>query len=377
MPHFLKIILGFGKKMSSRDENFMASYTHLSDPMKESELKEDGFEENLHRDTATSHICYNVRHFERHGRELDDPWSCRQSAIHQGYSFGTRQSRWIVVQPPVVFLSNLSKRRFNNTSHPLDLHIQYLNTATAEWREYLNHIAEKLKLLDEVVAIFKPYGEFGLDFSSKQQIHNLRRKLFYAQSILANTLDILKTIGSHEKTVARMIGLPPSVRDRFQREIQNLARELRNYMRTTRELLDFSDAIRLMYDDILRFYGQELAHNNGARLTQIAQADSTDTKTIVSLIDKTYQDSHMVRIVTVITLFYLPANLVMSFFSTTLVWFDNDDERGQTGSKVSVLRVHREMWIAVLTTVLLATGTILISSWWERRARVTDLERVC
>jgi hypothetical protein len=52
-------------------------------------------------------------------------------------------------------------------------------------------------------------------------------------------------------------------------------------------------------------------HNNGLRLTQIALADSAETKAIVSLTDKTSQDSRTMRIATVVAMFYLPANLVM------------------------------------------------------------------
>lgn len=52
-------------------------------------------------------------------------------------------------------------------------------------------------------------------------------------------------------------------------------------------------------------------HLNGAKLTQIAQADSIETKVMVSLADATARDSRMMRIATVIAMVYLPASLVM------------------------------------------------------------------
>lgn len=64
------------------------------------------------------------------------------------------------------------------------------------------------------------------------------------------------------------------------------------------------------YDDILKFHGQEVLYHNSVRLTQIAQADSVETKVMVSLADKTSQDSRTVRIATAVAMFYLPANLV-------------------------------------------------------------------
>jgi hypothetical protein len=52
-------------------------------------------------------------------------------------------------------------------------------------------------------------------------------------------------------------------------------------------------------------------HRNGMELTRIAHAQSVETKVMVSLADKTRQDSRTMRIATVIAMLYLPANLVM------------------------------------------------------------------
>ena len=138
-------------------------------------------------------------------------------------------------------------------------------------------------------------------------------------------------------------------------------------------LLDVTNDIRLMYDDVLKYHGQELLHNNGLKLTQIAQNDSQETRTMAWLAGKTYQDSRVTRIATVIAMFYLPANLVTSFFSTTLVWFDSDRGGESSSEHGSVLRIHRETWIAVLATLILVACTTLTSWWWDRRERKSGL----
>lgn len=58
-------------------------------------------------------LCYNIRHFELHGRELADPWSCQQSAVHQKYYFANGESNWIYVQPPKLFLTALRDFEIN------------------------------------------------------------------------------------------------------------------------------------------------------------------------------------------------------------------------------------------------------------------------
>jgi len=45
------------------------------------------------------------------------------------------------------------------------------------------------------------------------------------------------------------------------------------------------------YKDILELQKQELLHSNGMKLAQIAQTDSIETSILVSLADKTAQNS--------------------------------------------------------------------------------------
>ena len=97
--------------------------------------------------SCKSDVCYNIRHFEQHRRELDDPWSCRQSAIHQKFYFANGHSKWIVVHPPLLFGETLKYIHCSQTAHPMGLHLQYLTAGAANWREYLNHIGEKLAAL--------------------------------------------------------------------------------------------------------------------------------------------------------------------------------------------------------------------------------------
>ncbi|KAI1125641.1 hypothetical protein F5Y10DRAFT_246502 [Nemania abortiva] len=364
-PQFLKIMMGLGRKSSSIDEDFMSCYSQFAEPVQ----GEDVYSSERQHSTGVSNrglsdLCYNIRHFERHGRDLDDPWSCRQSAIHQKYNMDTNHSDWIIVHPPLRFIPRMTDY---NKTHPMQLHLNYLAAGIGGWREYLNYLSSQLKLLNGEIAISKPYADFGIGFSSKQQVHNLRQKLHHAGSILANTANILTTIKSHEEATAKLCKITPSTHQYFQRELRNMSGELKNYKQTVQELLSVADDISQMYDDILKYHGQELLHNNGLKLTHIAQMDSYETKTMAFLASRTHQDSRTMRIATVIAMFYLPANLVASFFSTTLVWFENSGGQG-TGQSFA-LRVHRETWIAVLATLFLVACTTFTSWWWERKEK--------
>ncbi|RYP90029.1 hypothetical protein DL770_003874 [Monosporascus sp. CRB-9-2] len=113
---------------------------------------------------------------------------------------------------------------------------------------------------DDGVAIFKPVKDFLLNFSLKQQIHTVRRKLRRAHAILCNTLKTLSRIGAHENALAVTSTIAPSTHVDFQQELHNLPMDIENYKQTVQKLLSVSKDTRLVYDDILKLYGQELLH---------------------------------------------------------------------------------------------------------------------
>ncbi|KAI0890838.1 hypothetical protein F4806DRAFT_347369 [Annulohypoxylon nitens] len=373
-PHFLKIIMGFESKVSSGDEDFMSCYFQIHEnPNKKRDLHHKYRpKDNPHH--IWSDVCYNIRHFERHGRALDHPWSCRQTAIHQNYDMVTNQSNWVIVNPSLIFESNLEKGVVMRTRHPMSLHICNIAAGTTKWREYLDYLAGNLKRLNQEIAIYKSFGEFGVNFSSKQDIHTLRQRLHDARAILVNLLNTLSALRKHEEIVAKSCNLAMATHRDFQYELESICNELKNHKQSIRKMLSISQDTRAMYDDILKLHGQELLHVNSVKLANIAESSSNESKSLTVLADKTYQDSRMTRIATIVAMIYLPANLVMSFFSTVLIWFDGEDDSDgkQDGELNLVLRIHKEIWIAVLSTVLLAVCTISLSFWWNRRGKLAD-----
>ena len=94
---------------------------------------------------AILELCYNIRHFELHGRDLEDPWSCRQSALHHNYGFEARQSSFIIIQPPAAFSLSMRDWKPSDISHPMGIHLRYLAAASQGLREYFDYISLKPK----------------------------------------------------------------------------------------------------------------------------------------------------------------------------------------------------------------------------------------
>ncbi|KAI2626054.1 hypothetical protein GGS26DRAFT_563097 [Hypomontagnella submonticulosa] len=347
-PFFLHFVIGLGLKFSSKDEDFMSCYSTLS----RTEIPVD----------SQWGICYNIRHFERHHRDLEDPWSCRQSALHQSFSTASGQPTWVIIQPPEVF-----DLIVDSATHPMTLHLRYLHAALVNWREYLDFFAERFKVLNQQIAIPNPYKKFKIDFSHEQHLHNHRGKLHHARSILTNTKNIIDVIAEHESAVTRKQDLSPAIHDDFQRELRNISQEVDNYIETSHRLLHISDDLGSMYNKILTFRSQELQHETSQKLAHLAQVDASGNRDMAVLADLTFKDSRSMRIATAIAMFYLPVNLVMSFFSTTLVWYGTAVDAAE--NRTSSIRIRSEVWIAVVAAVVLAIGTVCWSWWWNWRDR--------
>ncbi|RSL87294.1 hypothetical protein CEP51_002284 [Fusarium floridanum] len=231
----------------------------------------------------------------------------------------------------------------------MGLHLGYLAASTMNWRSYTTFVSEQLK----------------------------ECKLHHANLLLSQTLDVVGSIRMHAKTVEKMDSLPLQVQLDLDLEIRNMVGELTSCRQIVQKQLELSSDLGILYDDILKSQAQELLHSNGLKLAEIARQDSAETKAMVSITDKTYQDSRTTRIMTVIALIYLPANLVLSFFSTTLVWFDPKSETGYGSENKFAMRVHPEIWVAVVTTVILATCTLSVSWWWQRREKRIEMKNFC
>jgi len=97
-------------------------------------------------------ICYNIRKFERHGRDMvDDPWSCRQCSVYQKYRPGI-ECTWIFIQLPRA-TKELLDRIFEAgeetlyqmpRSHCLALHLLLLWSCEKNWEEYIGSMGNEI-----------------------------------------------------------------------------------------------------------------------------------------------------------------------------------------------------------------------------------------
>lgn len=353
-PEFLDIIFGFGYRTSSSDQTFVSF--HKSLPVRGAPIE----------------ICYCLRFFEPNGQQNGDAWSCRQSAIHQKHYDGRGTSAWTIIQPPVLFRENAHDCIFKRKGHPLALHVRFIKSCIVHWRSYLNAKDSELLSLKGKIMSSLALNLFETNLSTLQEIISIRGSLHLALTVIVGTIKILAKLSTHCVAVGESKGVNSELCCALAAEFDLLSTEMEMHKSATKRLVNISSDLFLTNQNILHLRNQELLVNNGAILTQLGQTTASESKALSTMTKYTVKDSRTTRIATVMATVYLPATLVMSFFSTGFVNFHPRVE--SNGTTVGVrIEVYSQVWIAVVMSSFLAVATmVLLYIWVQRFARIEN-----
>ncbi|KIW68634.1 hypothetical protein PV04_04568 [Phialophora macrospora] len=303
--------------------------------------------------TITPWECaYIVRFPELNHRSLASPWSTRQFLVYQ-------QLPRTQLSPSFIFAGigrsaedalrdHLARQNDIQSLYWWELHLVLLTTGVSAWRPYLAYLAGKVDRQAERAVLV----DLDWDSAETTQLEE-RQYLKQLDDILDEALLSLDhLIGTIQKiyeniTIGDTLGLSHHqlINHACQENIENLrhcraqARALQNKVKSACDLVS----------DIL-----DLSNSNALKLLAVESA--RETAVMHQLTQKATHDAAAVKVLTVLTLIYLPATVISNFFSTAFV---NTATRPD-GSFLLV--VASNWWIFVAGTLPLTGITIYI--WW-------------
>lgn len=313
-------------------------------------------------------FCCHLRRFERHdNRQLKDPWSLRQMTAYQRYDFDSEKSTWVLIKAFQGCKSRLrtviSKGR---PKHPMALHLLFLTMATENWRWYIDCLRRRLAEFTEKATfscVEQTRADYDIKFADSQRLHTLESKLIIAIAVLEENIDIGEGMKRHcnrlertEKTkiykkIKEVIICDLEVQiahlHLHRRAAELLICQLRGTCTLLLKVLDYRN------DLIMKDYSK-IANE----LAGIANAQNTSLKVLAR---ETKRDSRLVKVLTVIAIAYLPANLIAAIFSSGLVRTSDQDFHG------SSFHISRDFWIYLLTSIAVTIVTVSTAFWWDRR----------
>ncbi|KAF1960379.1 hypothetical protein CC80DRAFT_292804 [Byssothecium circinans] len=369
-PRFHEYVIGLGLKNS--DSEVIPPPLHYRPLTHRLENSYHGFE--------CSYLLRYVEHTNRSGGR--HPYSLRQFAVYHRYKPRpqTGCSTWIIVGS-----SGRTERRLDEftrsvedlmSSNPFELHVIFLNTAIASWMPYLGDLNKLVKYQsDKAVGVLVGGSDSGTDFVSievedHQELKQIEDQIAELILCLDYTLDTVTTLGDMyeqfcENCIPRGQTEQPYPNSAFGNDaimigLKVEARKISQTRKIAESLLSRVQSTRTLVSSLLE---RESGHNQ-----QKLQMQGQEENAIMRrLAEKNTRDSSSMRILTIITMIYLPCTIVSNFYSTQFV---NQKEIPTGGTK---LEYAQNTYIFFAISVPLTLLTITVWYAWVNSERMLQL----
>ncbi|KAL2809086.1 hypothetical protein BJX63DRAFT_372012 [Aspergillus granulosus] len=287
-------------------------------------------------------IIYIIKYaFEKPLEEKGkDNWVLRQTGVYQKYDIATKNSTLVFLNPTpecqfqkrLMHFLQLPDQRASLKRNPLLVHSMLFGSFFHAWRDYLKHLEGRILPIANTTVAAEIEKELRVNHESLTAVRTIENRCLVLQPIFRSLDKTFEVLHQANAALSECGAIQ-------QRELQMMKQLLNNYSGT------------------VNAYGQA-AWSLQSRTSRIA-AHITDTLSFKDAYIAKRQtefmlrDSTTVRVITVVTLIYLPAT-----FTATLLgmnsFFEMDDNRQ--------IIVSPQFWIYVVCAVPLTVATLLY--WW-------------
>ncbi|KAB8228804.1 uncharacterized protein BDW43DRAFT_290008 [Aspergillus alliaceus] len=336
-PTFLDLAISFGDKPQSSDAGHGAMTVRQG---------EDG----------SYDMQYLFAYAEDNSAQVNVPWTIRQICVFHRYNPTGSGNLWIFLhaRPRSVMQqlieAEITSQHAGIPKHWFSMHLLVLSTYIGNWRWCIRSLGEEIEKTvdialtldlaradnnkDGLIRLLTPQylGDKLLPLSSR----------VHAALITVRKLEELNTV-FHAKNYTN-----DGDSQRFASEMAYYRTTLEGYLKSVEVLEGKVKGISDLLAVALNLKGQTVANEINNKM--------------LKLTSETFDDNATVRVVTLVTLIYLPASFVSTLLGMNL--FDFEGPNGE------VFRISRQFWIFVVAAVPLTLLTL--GSWYyvtQRRLR--------
>ncbi|KAF2797930.1 hypothetical protein K505DRAFT_126262 [Melanomma pulvis-pyrius CBS 109.77] len=375
-PRFNEYIIGFGLKNSESEIG--------PPPLKFRPLCNSN--SNSYQGFECSYILRYVEFTNRSGGK--DPWSLRQFAIYHRFKPKSdhRCSTWILVgasQRTEVRLDHYTRSIDDLTgTNPFELHVIFLDTAIASWRPYLVDLTQKVTHQSNKAVGITIGSDDGDDFitielEDHQELKQIEDKI----------ADLILCLDSTSDTVSTFMDMYDQFRDNRDDEpslktsshksaygsdavvfaLKEKFKEIAYTRRKAEALLSKVQNTRTLISSLLERQSGHNINQQISALHSLEQQGQVENTIMREIAEKNSRDSSSMRVLTIITMIYLPCTIVSNFYSTQFVK-QNDLLSGGTQ-----LEYTQNSWLFFAISVPLTVLTILVWYLWVNSKRLLQL----
>ncbi|KAK1495486.1 hypothetical protein CTAM01_08615 [Colletotrichum tamarilloi] len=310
-------------------------------------------------------LCYNLKTAVDKG---SDGWKTRQAAIHHQFDIGQNTQLWIIGDPRSSIKKIIGELYPENHVYPtsfstfqqsfkssMDVHLALASWATSEWRWNIRFLEERAEILTLKATLVKEKAHIEtLDPGSLSSVQRWEEKTTDTVMSMESNVNILKLLQRFYKDLLKDSDFPQRERRACQQGVKNFCSQLEELICEMQ--MQIARARVLM--KVLAERKMMLIQNLQA---QSAIISSRLAASMYDQADRSAIEAIAVRIVTIVTVVYLPATFSSTFFSTDVIKYQN----GEIFSRVALDR-FLEVTLPLMLLTFVPAG---IWFWIERRKR--------
>ncbi|KAF8244930.1 hypothetical protein K440DRAFT_557560, partial [Wilcoxina mikolae CBS 423.85] len=332
-PDFLEYLFAYGEKsLPSDDGQGRATVTNSLDG------------------AYAADTCYLLRYVEKNGRSWNsNPWSIRRTGVYHRYCPDTQSNVFIFLHPKEQ--TKLQERIHSLCTqdessmpwaNPMRLHLLLLSSYLDNWRWYLSDLGRDfLKTQNTALTIdIRDTDDYTLSFETMLALRNLESKVTPLSTVFGGTLPTIRSLQALNNMLHHEQGFNEKDHSQIANRLSIYESRLEGYIISTAAL---QDRIRILTDqlaDALNLKNQETAASVNGHMLMLTR-DTVD-------------DSATVRVVTLVTLIYLPASFVATVLGMNLFNFSGTNNDGK-GPRFTI---SKQFWIYIALSVPLTCFTV-------------------
>ncbi|KAF2809338.1 uncharacterized protein BDZ99DRAFT_520694 [Mytilinidion resinicola] len=349
-PVFLDILLGHAAEPLVFEEGYSNTFCHVS-----------------RQGPKKFELAYQLKYPERHGRSQELKWSMRQTAVYHRVCVTEKdsQSFCLIFHPKedstaekaILHQAGSYERWKLIETNPLRQNLTILLAYVDNWRDYLTELGELYQRHQTYISAveFDDDHDFNktFNFNVMEKLRRLEEKVQSVPVILTTTRSLIDSLVKLNVVFAVEELYDRAERDGIAMALDHIGVRVRGYQSSTQSIrVRLKGLIKLVADTLsLRNQSSAAASQKIAVNHQRIATDISDR--VLILTQDSVDDNSVIRLVTLVTMFYLPSSFVASLFGMNLFDFD---------SQTSNIRIATDFWIYLVVTIPLTALTA--AGWW-------------
>ncbi|KAB8227117.1 uncharacterized protein BDW43DRAFT_317117 [Aspergillus alliaceus] len=324
-------------------------------------------------------IAYIFKYaFQKFSNDKPESWSIRQTGVYQKYDLTTKHSTWIFMNPTkdCLFQQRLMKALLSPNhcsllkSHPLLIHNILFATFFPNWRDFLACYEARVLTVSNTTMPERIEDPLRINHQMLTSMRSVESRCLPLQAIFRSFNKTLQTLSKTNQVLREFDNIQHPKWLQMKHLLDNYKSHADAYSQNAAFLQSRAAITSQLVTDTFSFKNSHTSQEQ--------------TKYMLDLTLSTVDDSTTVRVITVVTLIYLPSTfMAVSLFLPspssgaakrciadkvpnvqTLLGMNSFFEMDSVTHK---LVVSPQFWIFVVCAVPLTAVTVLY--WWVRRKR--------